>query len=84
MIYLPRSVMVLLLAVALPVAAQVTFSDRAFRESGTSKGTVLLQVNWGRYWNCGHYENAQLQRLAFRRMDLPGCGFHAMPGHYST
>jgi hypothetical protein len=71
MIYLPRSVIVLLLVVALPVAAQVTFSDRAFRESGTSKGTVLLQVNWGRYWKCGHYENAQLQRLAFRRIDLP-------------
>jgi hypothetical protein len=59
---------VLALLAALPVGAQVPLSEAAFRVSASSKGTVILQVNWGRYWKCGPYENAQLQRLAFRRL----------------
>jgi hypothetical protein len=57
-----------LLLASLSAAAQVPLSEDAFRQSGSSKGTVILQVNWGRYWKCGPYENAQLQRLAFRRV----------------
>jgi hypothetical protein len=58
----------LMLLAALPAEAQIPLSESAFRESGSSMGTVILQVNWGRYWKCGPYENAQLQRLAFRRL----------------
>lgn len=68
MIYLHRAGLAWMLIAALPVEAQVPLSEETFRESGSSKGTVILQVNWGRYWKCGPYENAQLQRLAFRRL----------------
>ena len=68
MIYPRRTSLALMLLAALPVEAQVPLSEETFRESGSSKGTVILQVNWGRYWKCGPYENAQLQRLAFRRL----------------
>jgi hypothetical protein len=60
--------LVLALIAVLPVEAQVPLSEHSYRESGSAKGIVILQVNWGRYWKCGPYENAQLQRLAFRRL----------------
>jgi len=66
--YRPFFQFALLLLAALPLEAQVPLSEEAFRISGASKGVVILQVNWGRYWKCGMYENAQLQRLAFRRL----------------
>lgn len=28
-------------------------------------GVMIVQVNWGRMWKCGQYENAQLQALSF-------------------
>lgn len=40
-------------------------------------GTVIVHVNWGRYWKCGPYENAQLQRLSFGRLSAEGA---AAPG----
>lgn len=30
-------------------------------------GVILIQINWGRTWNCGQYENAQLQALTFTK-----------------
>lgn len=30
-------------------------------------GVLIIQVNWGRAWKCGHFENAQLQALTFRK-----------------
>jgi hypothetical protein len=72
MLYLCRSSVALLLLASLSAAAQVPLSEGAFRQSGSSKGTVILQVNWGRYWKCGPYENAQLQRLAFRHVGDSG------------
>jgi hypothetical protein len=62
----------LMLVVALRVEAQVPLSETTFKQFGSSKGTVILQVNWGRYWKCGPYENAQLQRLAFRHLGKNG------------
>jgi hypothetical protein len=59
---------VLMLLASPPATAQVPLSADTFRQSGSDKGMVILQVNWGRYWKCGPYENAQLQRLAFRRI----------------
>ncbi len=32
-----------------------------------SKGIIITQVNWGRTWRCGDFENAQLQRLGFAK-----------------
>lgn len=30
-------------------------------------GIIIVQINWGRTWKCGHYENAQLQALTFTK-----------------
>jgi len=30
-----------------------------------SKAVVVFDVNWGRHWNCGGYENAELMKLEF-------------------
>jgi len=42
----------------------------SYAKNRNSMGTVLLDVNWGRRWNCGKYENAQLISFAFDRMPL--------------
>jgi hypothetical protein len=39
----------------------------AFAKSRNTKGIVLLDVNWGRRWSCGGFENAELRGLAFDR-----------------
>lgn len=36
--------------------------------ASSSMGVVLLDVNWGRRWNCGGFENAELRRLSFDRV----------------
>ena len=59
----------LLAIVPTVVSAQVALTKRSYQELNSSKGLVILHVNWGRYWNCGGHENAQLQRLSFRRID---------------
>jgi hypothetical protein len=66
--YLHRIALALILVPVLQVMAQVPLSEETFKRSGSSMGTVILQVNWGRYWKCGPYENAQLQRLTFRHL----------------
>ena len=30
-------------------------------------GVIIMQVNWGRTWKCGQFDNAQLQALAFTK-----------------
>ncbi len=30
-------------------------------------GVIILQINWGRSWKCGQFENAQLQALTFTK-----------------
>ncbi len=69
MMHTYRIAFALLLGSALQVRAQVPLSEEAYKKSGASMGTVILQVNWGRYWKCGPYENAQLQGLAFRHLN---------------
>lgn len=36
-------------------------------------GVILMQINWGRTWDCGQYENAQLQAMTFMKSpaDMP-------------
>ncbi len=31
---------------------------------------ILIQLNWGRVWKCGQFENAQLQALTFTKSPL--------------
>lgn len=33
-------------------------------------GVLIIQVNWGRTWQCGQFENAQLQALTFTKTPL--------------
>ena len=33
-------------------------------------GVLIIQVNWGRVWKCGRFENAQLQALTFTKSPL--------------
>ena len=33
----------------------------------TNLGVIIIQVNWGRTWKCGQFENAQLQALTFTK-----------------
>jgi hypothetical protein len=39
----------------------------------TDLGILIIQVNWGRTWKCGQFENAQLQALTFTKspVDAP-------------
>ena len=42
----------------------------SFTQSRDLKGIVLLAVNWGRRWNCGGFENAELRSLSFDRLPV--------------
>ena len=33
-------------------------------------GILVIQVNWGRVWKCGQFENAQLQALTFTKSPI--------------
>lgn len=33
-----------------------------------ANAVVVFDVNWGRHWNCGGYENAELMKLEFDRI----------------
>ena len=39
-----------------------------FAENRATKGVVLMDVNWGRRWNCGGFENAELRGIAFDKL----------------
>jgi hypothetical protein len=43
----------------------VQLSADEFKMRGATEGIVILQVNWGRKWHCGRFENAQLEKLTF-------------------
>ena len=44
----------------------------AYAKSGSTKGVVILAVNWGRRWGCGEYENAEIMSIGFDRLPLKG------------
>ena len=65
---------VLILAVSVLLASCVTTtqsykpSDEVSKKAYTYNkeyGVVLISVNWGRRWNCGGYENAELISIGF-------------------
>ena len=51
-------------------AEPVSLSESTYK---TDIGVLIIQVNWGRAWKCGQFENAQLQALTFTKspMDTP-------------
>lgn len=40
-----------------------------YEKTKTEKAVVLYGVNWGRRWGCAGFENVQLQKLTFSRID---------------
>lgn len=53
-----------------PVAIELT--KKNYDRYNQDHGVVVLDVNWGRRWNCGGYENAELRRIEFDRLPLAG------------
>ena len=78
MIY--KTLILLIFTIAVPACSGVTqpikfqgtnvISKDTYTQDKT-KGVVLLDVNWGRRWNCGTHENAQLISLAFDKLPMP-------------
>ncbi len=42
----------------------------SYKDSGKKNGVVWISVNWGRAWNCGGYQNAQLTSMAFDHLPV--------------
>src|SRR6185369_13742844 len=55
-------------AVAQGVARLDRLSAEEYSRLKEKTGVVLLAINWNRRWNCGGFQNAQLQSIAFDRM----------------
>jgi hypothetical protein len=55
-----------------PIKFQATevISKDVYTQSPKTNGVVLMDINWGRWWGCGGYENAQLISLAFDRLPV--------------
>jgi len=51
-----------------PIASEAT--PETYATSGSTKGLVILAVNWSRHWNCGGYENAEIMSLGFDRLPI--------------
>jgi hypothetical protein len=43
-------------------------SKKAYQAGITANAVVVFDVNWGRHWNCGGYENAELMKIEFDRI----------------
>jgi hypothetical protein len=51
----------------------VVAAEPVILSAGTYKadlGVLIIQVNWGRTWKCGQFENAQLQSLTFTKSPI--------------
>ncbi|MCU7844771.1 MAG: hypothetical protein KZQ93_13120 [Candidatus Thiodiazotropha sp. (ex Monitilora ramsayi)] len=44
------------------------FNESSFSALANGKSAILIQINWGRSWGCGGFENAQLQKLHFKQI----------------
>ncbi|EAU54850.1 hypothetical protein [Mariprofundus ferrooxydans] len=49
-------------------AAELKKND--YLKKSNEMGVVLLDVNWGRRWGCGSFENAQLASLKFEKVPV--------------
>jgi len=46
-------------------AEPTRLSEEDYKGHANTVGIVIVQVNWGRQWKCGAFENAQLESLSF-------------------
>lgn len=63
---------------ACSTATAAELDKRGYQRHADTMGVILLDVNWGRQWLCGGYENAQLMSLGFERVPVEeGASEHA-------
>lgn len=66
--FLRYTIALLLMLPSLVIAADpVNLSEEAYKPD---LGVIIVQINWGRAWKCGQYENAQLQALTFTKSPI--------------
>ncbi len=59
------TVMILLVLPSLVISAEpVSLKENNYK---ADLGVIIIQINWGRTWKCGQFENAQLQALTFTK-----------------
>lgn len=51
------------------LAYSAKLKKKDYLKNKVEKAVVLFDVNWGRKWACGQYENAQLTNLTFEKVD---------------
>lgn len=59
--------------------ATEVISESTYLQNKETNGVVLFDVNWGRYWGCGQYENAQLVSMAFDKLPMESLDNEAVP-----
>ncbi|WP_341237056.1 hypothetical protein [uncultured Limnobacter sp.] len=66
--YLPHLVITAGLLPLIATAAEpVKLTEDTYK---ADLGMIVVQVNWGRAWKCGQFENAQLQALTFTKSPI--------------
>jgi hypothetical protein len=55
-------------AFAADTAAIREVTKKTYQAGIAANSVVVFDVNWGRRWNCGGYENAELMKLEFDRV----------------
>lgn len=65
---IPMAAGIWLAAMSLANAAEpINLSETTYR---ADLGVIIMQVNWGRKWKCGQYQNAQVQALTFTKSPI--------------
>lgn len=57
-------------AAAEPIAIREV-TKKTYQDGIADNAVVVFDVNWGRHWNCGGFENAELMKLEFDRIGGP-------------
>ena len=65
---LRSAIAILAVLPTLSVAAEpINLSEDTYK---AELGVIIIQINWGRRWKCGQFENAQVQALTFTKSPL--------------
>lgn len=51
----------------------------AYAKKGRTNGLVIVAINWGRRWDCGPYQKAQLMSIGFDRIPLENASADKTP-----
>ena len=70
MTWMPLALLIATSSVAASDLEELT--ESRYSEAKGQKGILIVQVNWGRSWGCGGFENAQLQSLSFAQHPRTG------------